>query len=595
MAKNNPTQIKHEANLLNALNFFHRSGNYPLDDTSVWSTLADFEAYLNEDGSYRYPGQLVAVTNGDAYDETNNKDVTLVAVRPDGTPQIIGAELVFDSADVATTYIMANPNVASAGKLVTIKEDNKYTLHIIDDPATGTTTRVSFDVADVPEVTWENLKNKPTSTVEEIDTAVGKTKDITAGEKLLYKGNAVAYTSDIPTEYDAAKVKSVDGSKLPLDVIPQGALERLVPVANEAARLALTNTDVQNGDVVKEIDTELLFYVVADSKLGTAEAADAFESFRAGSAASVPWSGVQNKPTTVAASGLTDAVAKSDVKNTVSEDGTPVGWNAGNVKGVIDTEADIGYEINGKAKNAAIADEAKKAADSVKLNGQNADYYATAESVTEADNMITGLTTRMGTAETNISGLQSDVTNLKSGAGVESLDVSKLNGVIDEANLPASVKERLKNVDDIDARNALTTTDVQLGDIVKVGSTGLMYVVKDTANLGNESGYEVFNAANANTLEGHAASYFATAADLTAANDAASALETRVSTNETNISNNAKAIEANATAIEANAAKINTNESNIQTLMDNMINTIRQDATAPEGVSTGQLWLAPIA
>ena len=85
---------------------------------------------------------------------------------------------------------------------------------------------------------------------------------------------------------------------LAIDHIPQGALERLVIVADAAARLALTTSDVQNGDVVKETSTGLMYFVKDESKLGTADAADAFEPFTAGSASSVPWSGMTDKPST---------------------------------------------------------------------------------------------------------------------------------------------------------------------------------------------------------------------------------------------------------------------------------------------------------
>ena len=103
----------------------------------------------------------------------------------------------------------------------------------------------------------------------------------------------------ITTTIDASKITT---GTLPLSVIPQGALERLIPVANKAARLALKAADVQNGDVVKENDTGLMYFVSDDTKLGT-EAA--FTVFTSGSASAVPWSGVTGKPTfaTVATSG----------------------------------------------------------------------------------------------------------------------------------------------------------------------------------------------------------------------------------------------------------------------------------------------------
>ena len=95
------------------------------------------------------------------------------------------------------------------------------------------------------------------------------------------------------TKIDASKISGT----LSIDNIPQGALERLVPVKDDAARKALTTTDVQNGDVVKVQSTGLMYYVVDDTKLGTTSVESAFESFTAGSASAVPWSGITDKPT----------------------------------------------------------------------------------------------------------------------------------------------------------------------------------------------------------------------------------------------------------------------------------------------------------
>ena len=60
---------------------------------------------------------------------------------------------------------------------------------------------------------------------------------------------------------DAASVTGV----LPLSTIPQGALERLVHVANKTARFQLTNQRVQTGDSVIQDDTGIMYIVVDDT------------------------------------------------------------------------------------------------------------------------------------------------------------------------------------------------------------------------------------------------------------------------------------------------------------------------------------------
>ena len=87
-----------------------------------------------------------------------------------------------------------------------------------------------------------------------------------------------------------------------LSLIPAGALERMVVVANDTARFALTTTEIQVGDIVKVQDTGLMYYVKDQSNLSND---NGYEVYTAGYATSVPWSGVTNKPNfaTVAESG----------------------------------------------------------------------------------------------------------------------------------------------------------------------------------------------------------------------------------------------------------------------------------------------------
>lgn len=76
---------------------------------------------------------------------------------------------------------------------------------------------------------------------------------------------------------DAASITGV----LPLNTIPQGALERLVRVADKAARFKLTTSQVQTGDSVIQNDTGVMYVVVDDSKLN----ADAgYQEYKAGTA-----------------------------------------------------------------------------------------------------------------------------------------------------------------------------------------------------------------------------------------------------------------------------------------------------------------------
>ena len=108
--------------------------------------------------------------------------------------------------------------------------------------------------------------------------------------------------SDITDNIPASKISGV----LSLDNIPKAALERQVPVADDTARFKLTTDDVQNGDVVKVKSTGLMYFVTDQTKLSSA---DGYMEFTAGSAASVPWTGVTGKPSTFTPSSHKHAIS----------------------------------------------------------------------------------------------------------------------------------------------------------------------------------------------------------------------------------------------------------------------------------------------
>lgn len=98
--------------------------------------------------------------------------------------------------------------------------------------------------------------------------------------------------STILSNFDASKIAS---GTISIDRLPKAALERLVVVANDTARFALTTATVQSGDTVKVTSTGKMYLIKDESKLNSE---DGYEPYTASQASSVPWSGVTGKPST---------------------------------------------------------------------------------------------------------------------------------------------------------------------------------------------------------------------------------------------------------------------------------------------------------
>lgn len=94
------------------------------------------------------------------------------------------------------------------------------------------------------------------------------------------------------TSLDASKITS---GIIDIERLPQGALERLVPVDDDEARFKLTTDDVQLGDTVKVESSEKMYYVIDTENL---DSEAGYSVYTAGTATSVPWSGVTGKPDT---------------------------------------------------------------------------------------------------------------------------------------------------------------------------------------------------------------------------------------------------------------------------------------------------------
>lgn len=134
-------------------------------------------------------------------------------------------------------------------------------------------------------------------------------------------GNGTAGTANFNGGANAAIViPQVDASvvttgTLPLSVLPQGALERLVKVADEEARFALTTDDVQLGDSVLQIDTDTMYIVIDTAQLNS----DAgYEEYAAGTAVLAETAERVQNALTVQKKGVTEFVFDGSTAQTLN-------------------------------------------------------------------------------------------------------------------------------------------------------------------------------------------------------------------------------------------------------------------------------------
>lgn len=73
--------------------------------------------------------------------------------------------------------------------------------------------------------------------------------------------------------------------------IPSGAFQKLITVENETARKALTSTDVNNGDTVKQNDTGVMYFCIDNTKTSTDAGWSVYTAV-------TPWGSITSKPTT---------------------------------------------------------------------------------------------------------------------------------------------------------------------------------------------------------------------------------------------------------------------------------------------------------
>lgn len=149
-----------------------------------------------------------------------------------------------------------------------------------------------LDKANDIDLTKYALKtdNAPTATKLQAARTIALSGAVTGSVSSDFGSNVTISTA--LANFDASKITS---GTISIDRLPKAALERLIVVADDTARFALTTATAQSGDTVKVTSTGKMYLIKDESKLNSE---DGYEPYTASSASSVPWSGVTGKPNT---------------------------------------------------------------------------------------------------------------------------------------------------------------------------------------------------------------------------------------------------------------------------------------------------------
>lgn len=149
-----------------------------------------------------------------------------------------------------------------------------------------------LDKANDIDLTKYALKtdNAPTATKLQAARTIALSGAVTGSVSSDFGGNVTISTT--LANFDASKIAS---GTISIDRLPKAALERLVVVADDTARFALTTATAQSGDTVKVTSTGKMYLIKDESKLSSE---DGYEPYTASQASSVPWPGVTGKPST---------------------------------------------------------------------------------------------------------------------------------------------------------------------------------------------------------------------------------------------------------------------------------------------------------
>lgn len=221
----------------------------------------------------------------------------------------------YKTTDNNTTYgLGANASAANGNAKITLtgSDSSSKSVTIKGSGATTVTTDANGAVVVTSTNTVYSHPNSGVTAGTYKSVTVNAQGHVTGGSNpTTLAGYGITDAAAKSHKHGNADITDVDASKITsgtIDIarLPKGALERCVIVTDDTARFALTTDSVQIGDTVKVTATNKMYFVIDDTKLNT-EAG--YTVYAAGTATSVPWSGVTGKPSTYTPSEHTQAIS----------------------------------------------------------------------------------------------------------------------------------------------------------------------------------------------------------------------------------------------------------------------------------------------
>lgn len=172
------------------------------------------------------------------------------------------------------------------------EQKNKCNMADFQGKYNGDQIEQLLDKANDIDLTKYALKtdNAPTATKLRAARTIALSGAVTGSVSSDFGSNVTISTT--LANFDASKIAS---GTISIDRLPKAALERLIVVADDTARFALTTATAQSGDTVKVTSTGKMYLIKDESKLS---GEDGYEPYTASQASSVHWSGVTGKPST---------------------------------------------------------------------------------------------------------------------------------------------------------------------------------------------------------------------------------------------------------------------------------------------------------